>query len=101
MNRSHLWKLLIIVVVVGWAATEMLPIKSRPLIEVFKENVGKRDGVYSNIMVRFAELQKANPQSEYKNLRDAIGTNDITRHFDVDVKGEKNPTSAILNVLQK
>ena len=101
MNRSHLWKLLIIVVVVGWAATEMLPLKSRPLFEVFQENVGKRDGTYSNIVARFAELQKANPQSEYKNLRDAIGTNDISRHFDVDVKGEKNPTTAILNALQK
>jgi SecD/SecF fusion protein len=102
MNRSHLWKLLIIVVVVGWAATEMLPLKSRPLIEVFQENVGKRDGVYSNIVARFAELQKASPQSEYKNLRDAIGTNDISRHFDlVDVKGEKDPTMAILNALQK
>ncbi len=101
MNRSHLWKLLIIVVVVGWAATEMLPLKSRPLIEVFQENIGKRDGVYSNIMVRFAELQTANPQSEYKNLRDAVGTNDISRHFAIDVKGEKEPTTAILNVLQK
>lgn len=101
MNRSHLWKLLIIVVVVGWAATEMLPVKSRPLMDAFNEGVGKRDGVYSNIVARFAELQKANPQNEYKNLKDAIGTNDISRHFDIDTKGEKDATQAILNTLQR
>ena len=101
MNRSHLWKLLIIVVVVGWAATEMLPYKSRPLMDAFNESVGKRDGVYSNIVARFAELQKANPENEYKNLKDAIGTNDISRHFDIDTKGEKDATMAILNTLQR
>ncbi|HTD68507.1 MAG TPA: protein translocase subunit SecD [Candidatus Limnocylindria bacterium] len=101
MNRSHLWKLLIIVVVVGWAATEMLPYKSRPLIEVFQENIGRRDGTYTNILARFAELQKANPENEYKNLLDAIGTNDISRHFDVDTKGAKNPSQAILNWVQR
>ena len=101
MNRSHLWRLLIIVVVVGWAAYEMLPLNSRPLIEVFRENIGKRDAVYTNIMTRFAELQKANPENEYKNLKDAIGTNDISQHFDIDIKGEKDTTTAILNALQR
>ena len=101
MNRSHLWRLLIIIVVVGWAAYEMLPVKSRPLIEVFQENIGKRDAVYTNIITRFAELQKANPESEYKNLKDAVGTNDISQHFDIDIKGETDATTAILNALQR
>jgi SecD/SecF fusion protein len=101
MNRSHLWKFLLIVFVVGWAASEMFPLKSRPLVEVFQENYGNRDQSYSNIMARFGELQKANPQAEYRNLRDAIGTNDLARHFEIDTKGEKDPTSAILNALQK
>jgi SecD/SecF fusion protein len=101
MNRSHLWRFLIIVVVVGWAAYEMLPIKSRPLIQMFQENIGKRDAVYTNVMARFEELQKANPENEYKNLKDAIGTNDISQHFDIDIKGEKDTTTAILNALQR
>jgi SecD/SecF fusion protein len=101
MNRSHLWKFLIIVVVVGWTAYEMLPLKSRPLIETFNEEIRKRDGVYSNVMARFAELQKANPESEYRNLRDAIGTNYIAGHFEIDTKGAKDPTAAILNALQR
>src|SRR6266513_2777197 len=101
MNRSQLWKLLIIVVIVGWAATEMLPLKSRPLIEVFQENIGKRDAVYTNIMTRFAELEKANPQNDYKNLLDAVGTNDLSRYFDIDVKGAKEPNVGVLNSLQR
>src|SRR5688572_19643071 len=101
MNRTHLWKLLLIIFVVGWAIAEMYPPRSRPLFEVFQENVGKRDGVYSNIVERFAQLQKENPQAEFRNLREAVGTNDISRHFEIDVQGEKEPTIAILNALQK
>src|SRR6185503_15739208 len=101
MNRSHLWKFLLIVFVVGWSATEMLPLKSRPLIEVFQEDYGNRDDTYKAIVAHFAELQKANPQAEYKNLRDAIGTNDISRHFEIDTKGAKDPADAILKALQR
>ena len=101
MNRNHLWKFLIIVFVVGWAATEMYPPNGRPLIEVFQENIGKRDAAYTNIMTQFAELQKANPQAEYRNLLEAVGTNDLSRSFDIDTKGEKDPTRAILNTLQR
>jgi SecD/SecF fusion protein len=101
MNRSHLWKFLLIVFIVGWCATAMWPPKSRPLFEMFQENNLRRDAVYTNIVTRFAELQKANPQAEYRNLREAIGTNDISRHFEIETKGEKDPTTAILNTLQK
>ena len=41
MNRTHLWKLLLILFIVGWALTAMWPPKGRPLIEVFQENIGK------------------------------------------------------------
>ena len=101
MNRNHLWKLLIIVVVVGWAATEIWPPNNRPFIEVFQENIGKRDATYTNIMARVTELHQLNPQNDYKNLKDAVGTNDISRHFDIDTTGAKDPTVAILNALQK
>ena len=101
MNRSNLWKFLLIVFIVGWCATAMWPPKSRPLFQMFQENILKRDAVYTNIVTRFAELQKANPQAEYRNLREAIGTNDISRHFEIETKGEKDPTTAILNTLQK
>src|ERR1041385_8142261 len=101
MNRNHLWKFLLIVFIVGWALTAMWPPKSRPLMEVFQENIGKRDGVYSNIVARYSELHKANPQNDYKNLKEAIGTNDLSRYFDIDTKGAKDPNVAVLNYLQK
>ena len=101
MNRSHLWRFLLIVFILAWCATSMWPPTGRPLIEAFQENIGKRDATYTNIMTRFAELQKENPRAEYKNLREAIGTNDISRHFEIDTKGAKDPTLAILNELQK
>ncbi len=67
----------------------------------FSENIGKRDAVYTNIIARFDELQKANPENEYKNLKDAIGTNDISQSFDIETKGETDATTAILNALQR
>src|SRR5688572_4036906 len=101
MNRSHLWKFLLIVFVVGWSATSMWPPNSKKLFDVFQESILKRDAAYTNIVTRHAELQKANPQAEYRNLRQAIGTNDISKHFEIDTQGEKDPTGAILNALQK
>ena len=101
MNRNYLWKILLVLFVVGFAANEMYRPTGRPLLEVFQENAGKRDGVYSNIMAQAEVLQRQNPQAEFKNLRTAIGTNDISRHFDIDTKGAKEPTAAILNYLQK
>ena len=86
MNRNHLWKLLLILFVVGFAISEIWPPRSRPLFDVFQANVGKRDATYSNIVARFEVLQKENPQNEYGNLRDAIGTNDISRHFEIDTR---------------
>jgi SecD/SecF fusion protein len=101
MNRSLLWRFLLIVFVVGWATYSMYPWKSRPLAEVFQENAQKRDATLTAILTRFNELQKANPQNEYGNLIQAIGTNDITKYFDYNVSGKKDPTRAILNEIQK
>ena len=42
MNRSHLWKFLIIILVVAWSASEMMPPKGRPLIEAFRELLNLR-----------------------------------------------------------
>ena len=91
MNRSHLWKLLIIIVVVGWAATEMLPLKSRPLIEVFNENVGKRDGTYSNVVTRFSgsTIFVTNPTNDLKFVSALSSVVATTR-----VSGDRYPNVA-------
>jgi SecD/SecF fusion protein len=101
MNRNHLWKLLLILFVVGWSAYEMYPPSSRPLIEVFQENYQRRDTNYTAIMEQFKILHAANPQNDFKNLLDAVGTNTLVGHFDFDTRAEKDPNAAILNHLQK
>src|SRR4051812_39253959 len=102
MNRNHLWKLLFIVFIVAWSAFEIYPPNGRNIIEVFKEEASKKDANFTNIVERAQQLQKENPnRSVFADLKEAVGTNEIARYFPFDVKGEKNPNSAVLNRLQQ
>src|SRR6266478_6532543 len=102
MNRNHLWKLLLIIFVVAWAAFEIYPPNGRSIIEVFNEEDSRKDANFSNIVARAQQLQKENPnRSLFADLKDALGTNEIARYFPFDVKGEKNPNSAVLYHLQQ
>src|SRR5687768_13671991 len=101
MNRSLIWKFLLIAFVVGWTVYEQVPWQSRPLIQAFQENLRKHDATTDAILARFKELQAANPQAEFKNLREAVGTNDLTKYFEFDVKAERDPNNAVLNKLQR
>ncbi len=101
MNRGHLYKLLLIVFIIAWSLYSIYPPKGRDLAEVFKEKSGKPDATYTNILSEYKKLEAANPGRTYGNLRMAIGTNDVTRYFDYDLKGEKDPTGAILSRLQR
>src|SRR5260221_4957100 len=102
MNRNHLWKLLLIIFVVAWSAFEIYPPNGRSIIEVFNEEASRKDANFSNIVARAQQLQKENPnRSLFADLKDALGTNEIARYFPFDVKGEKNPNSAVLYHLQQ
>jgi SecD/SecF fusion protein len=101
MNRSLLWRTLLIVFIVAWACNSLWPYKTRPLIDTFQEKLGKRDAAIDAVLAKYKELHAANPKSDFKNLFEAVGTNDLTRYFDFDVKGEKEPNRAILNQLQR
>jgi SecD/SecF fusion protein len=101
MNRGHLYKLLLIVFIIAWSMYSVYPPEGRDLVQVFKEKSGKPDATYTNILTELKKLEAANPGRSYGNLYTAIGTNDITRYFDYDVKGEKDTKSYILNRLQR
>ncbi len=107
MNRSLLWRFLLIVFIVAACITFAWPPSNRPIIEVFKEKLQKSDTNMNAVLKKFDELQKANPQSEFKNLKEAVGTNDLTRYFDYDFKNAadasalKDPNGAILNWIQR
>src|SRR5438105_13980854 len=102
MNRNHLWKLLIIVFVVAWSAFEIYPPTGRNVIEVFNEEAARKDANLSNIVARAQQLQKENTNlTAFAALKQAADTNEIARYFPFDVKGEKDPTSAVLYRIQQ
>jgi SecD/SecF fusion protein len=102
MKQKHLWQLLIIVFVVVWSIFEITPPTGRDLLQDFQEKARSKDTTYSNIVARAQQLQKDLPGRAYGNLRDAIGTNDITKYFpQINPKGQKNPSAYVLNRLQR
>ncbi len=105
MNRSHLWKLLLVVFVLSWAVYSQIPWKGRSVISVFQERSvrDKRDATYTNILQQAEAIAKANPQrNAYSCLKEAVGTNEVARYFPfINVKSEKEPTTYVLQRLQR
>lgn len=102
MNRNHFWKLVLTVLLVVWAVYELYPPQGRSLVRVFRQRAVQKDAAFSNIVAQVEVLQKERPDREYGNLLSAIGTNDLTRYFPFfPAKEELNPTSYILNRLQR
>ena len=105
MNRSHLWKLLLILFILAWAVYSQVPWKGRNVLTIFQERSvrDKRDAAYSNIVQQAQINQKENPQRlPYGCLKEAVGTNEIARYFPfINVKSEKEPNTYILQRLQR
>jgi len=103
MNRNIVPRVILILVVLFLAIFFLYPLNDRPLLEVFKERAVMRDAAFTNILQKADALQKERPSRTYGNLQEAIGTNDVTRYFAYweAAKTEVNPTSYILNRLQK
>ncbi len=102
MNRNNLWKFVFVVLVVVWSFYEMYPPVSRDLVLAFQERAVRQDTNFNKIVVRLKELQKDRPTREFANLVEAVGTNDLSYYFPFyDVKGELNPSRAVLNRLQR
>jgi SecD/SecF fusion protein len=103
MNRSHFYKLLAIVLVVSWAIYSMYPLTNRPLLEVFKEQArGPKDTNFNAIVQTATDLQRQFPERGFLNLRQAIGTNDVTAYFPQwPAKNEKDPNGFVLRRVQE
>ena len=104
MNRTHFWKLLIIIFVVAWSLYELYPPSGLNIIEVFKDHAKPttQDTTFSNIVLQAEQLQKEVPERNFGNLKLAIGTNDITKYFpQINAKGEMDPSRVVLNRLQR
>ena len=103
MNQKHLWQLLLIIFVVAWSVVELTPPTGRDLMADFQAKAIKKDAAFSNIVATAERLQKELPGRTFGNLKDAVGTNDITPYFGhlFNPKGEKNPSAWMLNKLQR
>jgi len=101
MSQKHLWQLLLIIFVLVWAVLQITPPTGRNLVTEFQSKAKNQDAAFKEIVAKAEELQKQNPTRTYGNLREAIGTNDITKYFPYNTKNEKNPSLYVLNRLQR
>ncbi len=102
MNRNNLWRFVLVVLVVLWSVYELYPPTGRSLLQEFRTRAVRSDNTFSNILYKAQALQQTAPERTYDNLKEAIGTNDITRYFPYfEAKDEVRPTAFVLNQLQR
>jgi SecD/SecF fusion protein len=101
MKRNLFWKFVFVVFLVAWALWEMYPPTPRNLLNEFTERAINRDATFTNIVQQARELEEANPDRTFGNLREAIGNEPITPYFPyIQVQAKKDPTLAVLHRLQ-
>jgi hypothetical protein len=102
MNRNNFWRFVLVALVVLWSVYELYPPTGRSLMQEFREKAVRTDSTFSNILYKAQALQKEAPERTYENLKEAIGTADITKYYPYfDAKDEVHPTTYILNQLQR
>ena len=101
MQRNNFWRAILVLFVTLWALYELHPPTDRNLIDVFEQRATKKDAAFNAIVAKARELDKAAPERNFSNLRDAIGTNSLTNFIAFSTAGEKDPNRAILNRLQR
>ncbi|MBM3835639.1 MAG: protein translocase subunit SecD [Verrucomicrobia bacterium] len=102
MNRNLFWKFIFVVFVLAWSLWEIYPPTARPLLSEFESRAVNRDTNFTAIVEQARKLEQASPTRSFRNLRQAIGTNDGTKYFpSIDVKAEKDAAQAILYRLQQ
>ena len=80
-QNNNLWKFLFVLFIICWSFYQMYPPTSRDLVKEFASRADNQDTAFSNILAQVDALQKSGTNSEFANLRAAIGTNDIQSYF--------------------
>ncbi|TSA41871.1 MAG: hypothetical protein D4R57_00095, partial [Verrucomicrobiales bacterium] len=103
MIRNNFWRLTIVILVVLWSLLQTYPPTAGDLVTHFEKTarITPGDSTISNIVFTARSLAKANPEKQFANLMEAVGTNDITSYFAYDTKNQTRPTTYILNQLQR
>lgn len=92
-----------VVFVVAWSVWELYPLQSRNLIDEFQRRAVTTDTNFTAIVEEARKLSQAETTTDFQALRQAIGTNDVTRYFPfVRIpKAEKDANLAVLHRLQR
>lgn len=104
MNRNNSWRFVLVVLIVAWALFESYPPTNQDLLQLFRNQAAVKDATFGDIVAKAETLSAGQRDRQYLSLKEAIGTNDITRYFPQftnSVEALKNPTTAILNSLQR
>ena len=102
MNRNNFWRLALVVLVIVWSLYELYPPKGRDLVVMFRDRAVNRDAAFKTILDQAQTLERTMPDRPYDDLKEAIGTNDITHYFPFfNAKDELHPTTYVLNRLQR
>ncbi|MGO8674580.1 MAG: protein translocase subunit SecD [Limisphaerales bacterium] len=102
MNRNNYWRVVLVVLVILWSLYELYPPEGRDLIQYFRQRARGHDTAFGLIVQKAEQLEAKSPGKQYENLKEAIGTNDITRYFPFfEAKEETDPTRYVLNRLQR
>src|ERR1051325_11090699 len=112
MKRNNLLRLAIVVGLIIWSLYEAgvlgyvgigshLP-RDRDIVQYFRSRAVAQDTNFVAIVTRAEELRRQFPDRGFANLKDAVGTNDLTKYFPFfGAKNELYPTTFILNRLQR
>src|SRR5436190_4407662 len=102
MNRNNFWRFVLVIGVIIWSLYEIYPPRGRDLVQVFAEKAINRDTNFTAIVTHARELEKGDTGKGYESLKQAVGTNDLTKYFPFyEAKTETHPNNYILNQLQR
>ncbi len=103
MKRNNTWRSIIVILILAWSFYEMQPPTGRALVEVFEEQATTPNDDFKQIVAKARETHSPTNSltDQYRNLRSAIGTNDLQRFFNFSTKGEKDPNKAVLGRIQR
>jgi len=102
MKRNNLLRFIIVILVVAWSLYEIYPPTNRDVIEFFNEKSLVHDATFNGIVEKARSLRKETPERGFANLKDAVGTNDLTKYFpQFEAKNELNPNTYVLNRIQR
>jgi SecD/SecF fusion protein len=109
MSRNNTWRWSFVIIALVLSIYEFYPpsmwggsVLGRDVLAEFERKAVKRDDAFTAILAQAKAMQATNSVRTYGNLRDAIGTNDITKYFPFyELEQDPRPTEAVLNRLQR